>query len=186
MTTNAFDSAIRQVATASISGYQRYISPHKGFSCAHRLLYGSESCSQFVKRTISQYGLIDGIKASRRRFQACKAANQILRAKLYQVQSSEPESEEDAETSKKRKPNPSVTPINDTDCLLCGDCFNASTECGSGISDLVTFDCASCELPDCGSALHCGSGLDCSGLDCASGFDCSGLDCSGLDCGSCG
>src|SRR6478672_7796472 len=118
MTTNAFDSAIRQVATASISGYQRYISPHKGFSCAHRLLYGSESCSQFVKRTISQYGLIDGIKASRRRFQACRAANQILRAKLYQVQSSEPESEEDAETSKKRQPNPSVTPINDTDCLL--------------------------------------------------------------------
>jgi putative component of membrane protein insertase Oxa1/YidC/SpoIIIJ protein YidD len=57
MEANWLDSGLGQIATTAIGGYQKYVSPHKGFSCAHRLLYGGESCSQYVKGAIAQNGL---------------------------------------------------------------------------------------------------------------------------------
>ncbi|WP_228061460.1 membrane protein insertion efficiency factor YidD [[Phormidium] sp. LEGE 05292] len=57
MNTTWVDSGIRQIACTSISGYQKYLSPHKGFSCAHRILYGGESCSAYIKRIVAQKGL---------------------------------------------------------------------------------------------------------------------------------
>jgi len=169
MNTNVIDAGIRHMATASISGYQRYISPHKGFSCAHRLLHGGESCSQFVKRMISQHGLVDAMKASRQRFKACRAANQTLRAKIYQYRLAAQASENEPE--EKRKNNGQSCALSESDCQPFGDCVDGTFSCGTIIGDLTTADCAalSCDLPDCGSTL-----------------DCSGLDCSGLDCGSCG
>jgi putative component of membrane protein insertase Oxa1/YidC/SpoIIIJ protein YidD len=76
---NPFDLLVRQVAIASIKVYQRYISPHKGFSCAHRLLYGGESCSGYVKRAIAQKGLLEALNSSGERFGACKQASLIPR-----------------------------------------------------------------------------------------------------------
>ncbi|HAZ49213.1 MAG TPA: hypothetical protein DDW76_23430 [Cyanobacteria bacterium UBA11369] len=52
---------------ASIKAYQRYISPHKGFSCAHRLLYGGESCSGYIKGA-AQKGLLQALSSARERF----------------------------------------------------------------------------------------------------------------------
>ncbi len=37
---------LRKIAKASIRGYQKFISPHKGFRCAHHALHAKGSCSQ--------------------------------------------------------------------------------------------------------------------------------------------
>ncbi|GAA6619568.1 hypothetical protein NUACC26_053820 [Scytonema sp. NUACC26] len=54
---SVFGSVSRQISVAAITQYQKHISPHKGFSCAHRILYGGESCSQYIKRVIAREGL---------------------------------------------------------------------------------------------------------------------------------
>lgn len=170
MNTAWFDSEIRQIACASISGYQKYISPSKGFSCAHRLLYGGVSCSEYVKSAIAQRGLAAAIEASRQRFHACREANQILKASMANSES------EDEAKPKKRKRNDIQ---NQDNCLanfdpVCYECTGENLNCAS----ILPSDIPSCELPDCS---HCGSGIDCQGVDCG-----SGLDCGGADCGSCG
>lgn len=173
MQTPTFDLAIRQIAVLSISGYQKYISPKKGFSCAHRVLYGGESCSQYIKRTIAQSGLSVALKATRERFTACKQANQILKTR-YSIQSSpdDPNTEDSDSPNPQQKPrrrsvqrqNGCQNPLSDPNCYLGCDAL----DCGT----------SECPLVDC-------SGVDCSGLDCSS-LDCGqGLDCSGADCGSC-
>lgn len=64
----------RPLAVA-ISGYQRYISPYKGFCCAHKALHGGPSCSDYVKQTVLTHGLWRGMPAIRQRFSDCKAAS---------------------------------------------------------------------------------------------------------------
>ncbi len=86
MSAYSLDSALRQLATASISGYQKYISPYKGFRCAHRALYGGESCSEYVKNVIARRGLVTGIKSSRERFRECAYAYNILSDRLPNLQ----------------------------------------------------------------------------------------------------
>lgn len=80
MQTSTFNSVLTKLAIASISSYQKYLSPHKGFSCAHRLLYGDASCSQYFKYLIAEEGLHIAIKVSKGRFQACREASYILKA----------------------------------------------------------------------------------------------------------
>lgn len=137
------DAGVRQIARASITGYQKYISPHKGFACAHRMLYEGESCSQYVKRMVAEKDLLAAIKASKQRFQACKEANRIFRA-----------SREQTEPEKSRKPkkngiscleDPSIC-FSGWDCSGCQlgaeeiNCFNCSV-----------FECCSCDILNCGN-----------------------------------
>lgn len=170
MNTSWFDSGIRQIACTSISGYQKYLSPHKGFSCAHRILYGGESCSAYIKRIVGQKGLKAAFQASRRRFQDCKQANQILRG---MVNNSQIEEQDDPKQPQREERKPQNKQN------ICGETIN--TAC-------TTFSCEdssteiSCHWFDCNNCVNC-----CSSLNCGSWGECgSGLDCSGLDCGSCG
>ncbi len=162
MQISSFNSLTRQVGAIAITGYQKHISPHKGFACAHRVLYGGESCSQYFKRVIIQGGFSAALIQSRERFQACKQANYILRA---QAEKPEPE-----------PPNPQSPQKNPSNNLDCNDYLNG-IECGGNCVEMMTTS------PDC-SAVDC-SGADCASPDC-SAVDCSGADCSFLDCGSCG
>jgi len=68
------------LAVAAINGYQRHLSPRKGFRCAYRVLHGTESCSQYAKRVIGERGLWAGFFAVRLRFAECHAAAAVLRA----------------------------------------------------------------------------------------------------------
>ena len=54
--------------------YQKYISPHKGFCCAHRVHNGSDSCSAWAIRIIKKHGLFLLIPLMLRRFKACANA----------------------------------------------------------------------------------------------------------------
>lgn len=69
----------RSFATA-IVGYQRYISPYKGFCCAYRVKHGGVSCSEYVKQTLLRHGTWQAIPAIKRRFAECKAAATTLSA----------------------------------------------------------------------------------------------------------
>jgi putative component of membrane protein insertase Oxa1/YidC/SpoIIIJ protein YidD len=72
---------VDSLAIAAITGYQRYLSPYKGFRCAHRVLHQGESCSQYVKRAVGEEGLLAALQISRLRFTECNEANQIIQAR---------------------------------------------------------------------------------------------------------
>lgn len=55
----------------AIRGYQRFLSPHKGFSCAYRVHTGGQSCSHFGYRAIERHGPWLGLKLLRRRLDKC-------------------------------------------------------------------------------------------------------------------
>ncbi|MEH1939963.1 MAG: membrane protein insertion efficiency factor YidD [Nostoc sp.] len=168
MQISLFDSFTRQLSTAAITGYQKHISPHKGFACAHRILYGGESCSQYIKRVVAKEGLKAAFVNSRERFQACKQANQILRV---QIENSKEFPEEEADTQQRQQASGKVAQKSSfisSDNTNCFDCADLGCNCAEMVS----------MTPDCGS-------LDCGAADC-SFLDCSAADCSFLDCGSCG
>ncbi|OCQ97020.1 hypothetical protein BCD64_15650 [Nostoc sp. MBR 210] len=167
MQISLLDSFTRQVSVSVITGYQKHISPHKGFACAHRILYGGESCSQYIKRVIAQEGLRMAFIKSRQRFQDCKQANLILRSQLDD--SEDAESEDEANTQQPKKDNGS------------NNCQSSNTSCSSNDSAYCV-DCAdlSCNCADMANILS-----DCDFFHCHA-VDCSGADCGFLDCGSCG
>ncbi|HIK06428.1 MAG TPA: membrane protein insertion efficiency factor YidD [Trichormus sp. M33_DOE_039] len=193
MEISLFDSWSRNLSTVAITGYQKYLSPHKGFSCAHRVLYGGESCSQYIKRVIAQEGLSVALLKSRQRFQDCKQANLLLRSptagrspsrrvsslmetRLSSIENpdtSEDEDDlelEDEEETRESPPSRQISSFNQDS----RDCSQCNTDCG--------------DLPDC-SSLDC-SDVDCSSLDCGNAdchsLDCGSADCGSWDCGSCG
>lgn len=59
-------------ALAGIALYQRWLSPHKGFCCAHAALYGGPSCSAAIAQTIQEQGL--SLSAALARLAACRQA----------------------------------------------------------------------------------------------------------------
>jgi len=65
---------------ALITAYQRYISPYKGFRCAHRVAHGGLSCSAYAKRQLLRRGVVATIRRMRARFAACAAAAVMLHA----------------------------------------------------------------------------------------------------------
>jgi putative component of membrane protein insertase Oxa1/YidC/SpoIIIJ protein YidD len=140
------DTSIRSIATTLITGYQKYISPYKGFSCAHRVLYGSESCSQYVKHIISEENLISALKSAKIRFQACREANQILKVQNQRKRDQECQN-----------------------CMIDGCPDLAGLGCDS-IAECGSLDCSPPEI-NCNLA-DCTPDLDCSSCDCASGLDC--------------
>lgn len=86
MFTTFADATSRSLAVTAITGYQKFISPHKGFSCAHRVLYGCESCSQYFKRVIAEEGIVTAIANAKGRFQECREASVILKQRRQKCQ----------------------------------------------------------------------------------------------------
>ena len=64
---------------SGIDGYRRYVSPHKGFRCAHAALFGGSSCSEAVRAIIARDGLREGWGSVRHRFGMCRSAYAHLR-----------------------------------------------------------------------------------------------------------
>lgn len=74
------ETVMRQVVVHSINLYQKNLSPHKGFDCPHRLLYGEASCSSYVKTSFLNQDLGSAIRLSSQRFRDCSLASQILKS----------------------------------------------------------------------------------------------------------
>ncbi|MEJ2456169.1 MAG: membrane protein insertion efficiency factor YidD [Candidatus Thiodiazotropha sp.] len=73
-------------AVLAISGYQKFVSPYKGFSCAHRAVSGGHSCSEHIKQLIIERGLFASIEEIRQRFNDCKSAALCLNEKKSRQQ----------------------------------------------------------------------------------------------------
>jgi len=68
---------------ALITFYQRRLSPHKGFRCAHCVLHGGVSCSAHAKSLLLRRGLLRAFRGMRARFAACGAAAAVLNAESH-------------------------------------------------------------------------------------------------------
>jgi putative component of membrane protein insertase Oxa1/YidC/SpoIIIJ protein YidD len=71
---------VKYVSVALIKFYQLFISPYKGFRCAHHVLHERESCSNKAKNLISQRGLLKALPLIRARFIACREAYDYLQS----------------------------------------------------------------------------------------------------------
>jgi putative component of membrane protein insertase Oxa1/YidC/SpoIIIJ protein YidD len=84
MSSNNFQTLVRQTAVNSVSLYQKHLSPRKGFSCPHRLLYQGASCSDYTKELFANQRLIDVVPMSFARFRDCALASRTLKSQRSQ------------------------------------------------------------------------------------------------------
>jgi putative component of membrane protein insertase Oxa1/YidC/SpoIIIJ protein YidD len=53
--------------------YQRFVSPYKGYTCAHRVYCGGDSCSEFAKYALMNYSTMAALKLIKQRLLDCRA-----------------------------------------------------------------------------------------------------------------
>ena len=71
-------SLLSRVADAGIRTYQTRLSPRKGWSCAHLVAHGGQSCSAAVRGIVASRGVVRGIVPTAVRFAACYRAATLL------------------------------------------------------------------------------------------------------------
>jgi putative component of membrane protein insertase Oxa1/YidC/SpoIIIJ protein YidD len=71
---------LKLAASAAIVGYQRYLSPYKGFRCAYRAKTGRASCSEYAKRLVNKLGVGALSKGLPKQFARCRLAFATLSA----------------------------------------------------------------------------------------------------------
>lgn len=126
-----------------ITAYQRYLSPRKGFCCAHRVLHQQHSCSEFTKSAIMRRGFLPALPLIRRRFADCRSAGQLLHA-----------SEERQTKERKQqtgRPQNDANPISRDACY----CMEQSLESGAcfRVPEVVGCDAAVIEACPCGCSF---------------------------------
>lgn len=72
-----------KIAILLIEFYQKHISPHKGFHCAHNFLHSQVSCSEYSRRVIGRVGLRRGMIMVFRRLRECRLAELQIQLLLY-------------------------------------------------------------------------------------------------------
>ena len=63
------------IGLKAIAFYQKRISPHKGFRCAHAALHGGLSCSEFGRQVLQRYGYARFAVLMSHRFVNCHQAS---------------------------------------------------------------------------------------------------------------
>jgi putative component of membrane protein insertase Oxa1/YidC/SpoIIIJ protein YidD len=132
-----------RLALLAIRGYQRWLSPYKGFRCAHAVLHGGPGCSGYAAEVIHARGLVDAVGPIRQRFRDCRAA--------YQVMSSQGSGKEERDEPGRRV-DKSLVRKRYSD-LPCGDCLCAGPPSKrSCLADTAGhFGCAACSPCDLGA-----------------------------------
>ncbi|MFD2450855.1 membrane protein insertion efficiency factor YidD [Ideonella paludis] len=65
---------LRWAVLGGITAYQRFVSPHKGFSCAYRCHIGRASCSHLGWRAVRRWGVPGGLSVLNQRLFMCGVA----------------------------------------------------------------------------------------------------------------
>ena len=73
-------SPASRLADALIRTYQTRLSPRKGWSCAHLVAHGGQSCSAAVRDIVRRRGVVRGAVPTVVRFVACYRAAGLLMA----------------------------------------------------------------------------------------------------------
>lgn len=88
---SVFDKLLRLLLVKLIDSYQRYLSPFKGYSCAYRIASGGESCSEYVKKTLTNTNLFETTLLTKQRFKACSDASTSYKGKIIGPDTVDPE-----------------------------------------------------------------------------------------------
>ncbi|NHU84937.1 membrane protein insertion efficiency factor YidD [Kocuria sp. JC486] len=78
--------APRRFVDLAIRGYQRYLSPRKGYTCAHLVARGGQSCSAVIRGIIAERGVLRGVVPTLAQFAACHQAALLLSTQPSRVQ----------------------------------------------------------------------------------------------------
>lgn len=84
--THSIIKASNYTALQLIKGYQRYLSPIKGFKCASGHLYGDTTCSAAIKAIVKNQGIVQGFPAIQNQLKRCHSAARQLAANPGQQQ----------------------------------------------------------------------------------------------------
>jgi uncharacterized protein len=113
--------------------YQRYLSPYKGFRCAHAAWHGGPSCSAAVKNLVREHGVFAAWPRIRLRFSECRAAYDSLSAQPDRKR----KPENDGRKPRRRRENEScwdgaIDGVGECACDAIGDkaCEGASCDVG--------------------------------------------------------
>ncbi len=132
---------VGRTLTLAIQLYQKFLSPHKGFRCAHRKLYGEASCSEYFRQAIATEGLATAIPLFQQRLWDCKQARQEL---LYRSLSQQIMA--NGERRRKRRDSGFWDCGGDTDFDGTPDCLEG---CDGDCGDCDNCDCNGCDFGDC-------------------------------------
>ncbi|MEO0864779.1 MAG: membrane protein insertion efficiency factor YidD [Pseudomonadota bacterium] len=142
-----------RVALGGIWAYQRYLSPRKGYACAHRVAHGGTGCSGYAKQLIRDRGLIAALPGIRARFAACKRTAQQMHA--------DREEQQDKDRRRKRRREHWF------DTCATGFCGASLVPCGSSANTSPTETGSS-------TCTHCSNPLDgCDGCSACDTCSCS-------------
>lgn len=103
---------MKRIALAAIRGYQRYLSPYKGFVCSYRAHTGGASCSAYGHAVIGRYGVLCGWALLRRRMQRC--------AEVYQAHAIHPRSTRRLAPALRRQAGHIDLDCGDAEACACG------------------------------------------------------------------
>jgi len=133
---------LARAALGSIWVYQTYISPRKGFRCAHSVVHSGTGCSGYAKQVIIKHGFFRAIPLIKLRFRDCKAAYLSLSSDQHQSE----------QKNKKKKSNRCSREVRDGCCDLgTYDCCATGYSCFGRMNRKATDDCATdCDVCSCG------------------------------------
>lgn len=63
------------LATLTIHGYRRFVSPYKGFRCAYHALYDRGSCSDIALKIAARHGALTLVRLLPLQAARCRAAS---------------------------------------------------------------------------------------------------------------
>jgi putative component of membrane protein insertase Oxa1/YidC/SpoIIIJ protein YidD len=72
---------LNQIAIKAIRLYQQYLSPRKGYCCAHNVLHQNGSCSSWAIEVIETKGALAMVSQFGSRMAECNEASKVLSAK---------------------------------------------------------------------------------------------------------
>jgi putative component of membrane protein insertase Oxa1/YidC/SpoIIIJ protein YidD len=95
------EALTNSLADKAVCDYQRYISPYKGFSCAHRKLHEGSSCSGYFRESLATKGLSSTLNNFPDRLRACQDAHRTLTAGRLAIVAMQSENSKDNGERKK-------------------------------------------------------------------------------------
>lgn len=77
------DRALALITLGAVRLYQRFISPHKGFACAHGALTGDMSCSEAAADALSRMTFSEAVPKVREQFNKCRRTYSKFRRDMF-------------------------------------------------------------------------------------------------------
>lgn len=132
----AFGRPLNWMSVCLIRAYRRFVSPYKGFRCAHHVLHGEGSCSAFGLAVFQTHSFGRALALLRVRFRDCRQA--------YGVLTSEDASDQPPEPRGRKRSNTGTGALaRNWDACAC-DALSA-LDCGSALP----CDTLSCDIGAC-------------------------------------